>query len=80
MVIYLVRSFGSLNVCFRINERKCVANILRVQLKVSSSRLEGSEFLTSEFLRNFSESGRAITTTSLLSKFNGIFFALEQTL
>ena len=29
MVIYLVRSFRSLNVCFRINERTCVANFTR---------------------------------------------------
>ena len=43
MVIDLVRSVGSANVCFRINERTCVANY--------GSRLEGSELLTSEFLR-----------------------------
>ena len=36
--------------CFRINERTCVAE-LREQLKVPGSRLEGSELLTSEFLR-----------------------------
>ena len=29
MVIDLVRSFGSLNVCFKINERTCVANLER---------------------------------------------------
>ena len=50
MVIDLVRSVGSANVCFRINERTGVAN-LREQLKVPGSRLEGSELLTSEFLR-----------------------------
>ena len=49
MVIDLVRSVGSANVCFRINERTCVANF--EQLKVPGSRLEGSELLTSEFLR-----------------------------
>ena len=45
MVIDLVRSVGSANVCFRINEQTCVAN-LREQLKVPGSRLEGSELLT----------------------------------
>ena len=45
MVIDLVRSVGSLNVCFRINERTCVAK------SCQSSRLEGNEILTSEFLR-----------------------------
>ena len=51
MVIYLVRSFGFLNVCFRINERTCVANFARAIEKVPGSRLEESELLTSEFLR-----------------------------
>ena len=50
MVIDLVRSVGSANVCFRINERN-VLQTLREQLKVPGSRLEGSELLTSEFLR-----------------------------
>ena len=50
MVIDLVRSFGSANVCFRINERTCVANFARA-IESPSSRLEGSELLTSEFLR-----------------------------
>ena len=35
---------------FRINERTCLQR-LREQLKVPGSRLEGSEFLTSEFRR-----------------------------
>ena len=51
MVIYLVRSFGSLNVCFRINERTCVANFARAIESPRFYRLEGSELLTSEFLR-----------------------------
>ena len=48
MVIDLVRSVGSANVCFRINERTCVANFARA---IESSRLEGSELLTSDFPR-----------------------------
>ena len=50
MVIDLVQSVGSANVCFRINERTFVA-ALREEFKVLGSRLEGSELLTSEFLR-----------------------------
>ena len=44
MVIYLVRSFGSLNECFRINERTCVANFARakVMLKAFSEALRVS--------------------------------------
>ena len=52
MVIDLARSVGSANVCFRINERTCVANFARaIESLVPGSRLEGSELLTSEFLR-----------------------------
>ena len=51
MVIDLVRSVGSANVCFRINERTCVANFARAIESSLSSRLEESELLTSEFLR-----------------------------
>ena len=46
MVIDLVRSVGSLNVCFRINERTCAANFARA-IESSGSRLEGSELVTS---------------------------------
>ena len=49
MVIYLVRSFGSLNVYFRINDGH-VLQTLREQLEVPGSKLEGSELLTNEFL------------------------------
>ena len=37
MVIDLVRSVGSANVCFRINERTCVANFARVSLVLSAT-------------------------------------------
>ena len=50
MVIDLVRSVGSANMCFRINDGH-VLQTLREQLKVPGSRLEGSELLPSEFLR-----------------------------
>ena len=49
MVIYLVRSFGSLNVYFRIDGRTCVAAFTRAI--VPGSRLEGSELLINEFRR-----------------------------
>ena len=51
MVIDLVRSVGSANVCFRILMNGHVLQTLQEQLKVPGSRLEGSELLTSEFLR-----------------------------
>ena len=50
MVIDLVRSVGSANVCFRLMNGH-VLQTLREQLKIPGSSLEGSELLTSEFLR-----------------------------
>ena len=50
MVIDLVRSIGSANVCLELMNGH-VLQTLREQLKVPGSRLEGSELLTSEFLR-----------------------------
>ena len=46
MVIDLVRYVGSANVCFRINERTCVANFARA---IESSRFSTLLFATKHF-------------------------------
>ena len=43
MVIDLVRSVGSANVCFRINERTCVANFARVLILKLGTTLSSNQ-------------------------------------
>ena len=50
MVIDLVRSVGSANVCFRINERTCVAPFARAKIQTRMSQTDTDSYEPDECL------------------------------